>query len=135
MMDVTHDPRWGRIAESGSEDPYLTARFAAAKTAAHQGNDLSAPDRVAACAKHFVAYGGAEGGRDYNTVDVSEARLRNLYLPPFKAAVEAGVATVMASFNTISGVPAHGNHHTMTEILKQQWGFTGFVVSDYNGVQ
>lgn len=135
MMDVTHEPRWGRIAESCGEDPHLNAVLAVAKTRAYQGDDLAADDRLAACAKHFVAYGGAEGGRDYNTVDVSEQRLRNLYLPPFKAAVDAGVATVMAAFNTVSGVPAHGNPHTMTGILKEEWGFGGVVVSDYTGVE
>ncbi|MBM7169541.1 glycoside hydrolase family 3 C-terminal domain-containing protein [Streptomyces sp. G44] len=142
MMDVTHEPRWGRVAEGSGEDPYLTAAFAAAKVRGYQGEPgedgsaaHGAKDRVAACAKHFVAYGGAEGGRDYNTVDVSESRLRNLYLPPFKAALEAGAATVMASFNTISGVPAHGNSHTLTGILKQEWGFDGVVVSDWSGVQ
>ncbi|MFD3486808.1 glycoside hydrolase family 3 N-terminal domain-containing protein [Streptomyces sp. NPDC058665] len=135
MMDVTSEPRWGRIAESGGEDPYLNAVLAAAKVRGYQGGDLKAKDRIAACAKHYVAYGGAEGGRDYNTVDVSEARLRNHYLPPFKVAVDAQVATVMAAFNTISGVPAHGNEHTLTRILKQDWGFDGFVVSDWSGVQ
>ncbi|WP_030257590.1 glycoside hydrolase family 3 N-terminal domain-containing protein [Streptomyces violens] len=138
MMDVTHEPRWGRIAEGSGEDPYLTSAFAAAKVRGYQGEDpkdLKAKDRVAACAKHFVAYGGAEGGRDYNTVDVSESRLRNLYLPPFKAALDAGVATVMASFNTISGVPAHANPHTLTDILKKEWGFDGLVVSDFTGVK
>jgi beta-glucosidase len=134
MMDVTHEPRWGRSVEGMGEDPYLAAAFAVAKINGLQGQDYSAMDRIAACAKHFVAYGGAEGGREYNTVDVSEARLRNLYLPPFKAAVEAGVATVMASFNTISGVPSHGNAHTLTDILKNEWGFNGFVVSDWAGV-
>ncbi|MEU5271092.1 beta-glucosidase BglX [Streptomyces hygroscopicus] len=135
MMDVTHEPRWGRIAEGGGEDPYLTAALAAAKTRGYQGEDLRSRDRLAACAKHLVAYGGVEGGRDYNTVDLSEARLRNLYLPPFRAAVDAGVATVMASFNTVSGVPAHGYRHALTEILKEEWAFGGFVVSDYNGIQ
>ncbi|GGK01075.1 beta-glucosidase [Streptomyces camponoticapitis] len=135
MMDVTSEPRWGRIAESGGEDPYLNGVLAAAKVRGYQGGDLRAKDRIAACAKHYVAYGGAEGGRDYNTVDVSEARLRNHYLPPFKVAVDAQVATVMAAFNTISGVPAHGNEHTLTRILKQDWGFDGFVVSDWTGVQ
>lgn len=139
MMDVTHEPRWGRIAESCGEDPYLSAAFAVAKVQGYQGpadgSELSRRDRIAACAKHFVAYGGAEGGRDYNTVDVSEQRLRNLYLPPFKAAVDAGVATVMAAFNTIGGVPAHGNAHTMNSVLKEEWGFKGFVVSDYTGVE
>lgn len=134
MMDVTHEPRWGRIAESHGEDPYLTARYAAAKVRGYQGDSLDADDRVAACAKHFAAYGGAEGGRDYNTVDVSEQRLRNLYLPPFLAAVDAGAATVMAAFNTVSGVPAHGNTHTLTDILKTQWGFDGVVVSDWAAV-
>ncbi|MEU5951638.1 glycoside hydrolase family 3 N-terminal domain-containing protein [Streptomyces sp. NPDC047525] len=137
MMDVTHEPRWGRIAEGCGEDPYLTTAFAVAKVEGYQGekgSGLDAKDRIAACAKHFVAYGGAEGGRDYNTVDVSESRLRNHYLPPFKAALDAGVATVMASFNTISGVPAHGNSHTLTGILSKEWGFDGFVVSDWNGV-
>ncbi|MCD9875690.1 beta-glucosidase BglX [Streptomyces guryensis] len=137
MMDVTHEPRWGRIAEGSGEDPYLAAAFAAAKTRGYQGDGthLDSDTRLAACAKHFVAYGGAEGGRDYNTVDTSEAHLRNHYLPPFKAALDAGVATVMASFNTVSGVPAHGNRHTLTDILKDEWGFDGFVVSDYTGVQ
>ncbi|QCX80398.1 Periplasmic beta-glucosidase precursor [Streptomyces sp. YIM 121038] len=135
MMDVTHEPRWGRIAESCGEDPYLTAEFAAAKVRGYQGRDYAAKDRIAACAKHFVAYGGAEGGRDYNTVDVSESRLRNLYLPPFRAALDAGVATVMASFNTVGGVPAHGNAHTLTDVLRKEWGFDGFVVSDWTGVQ
>ncbi len=134
MMDVTREPRWGRIAESHGEDPYLTARYAAAKVRGYQGADLGAPDRIAACAKHFAAYGGVEGGRDYNTVDVSEQRLRNLYLPPFKAAIDAGAATVMAAFTTISGIPAHGNAHTMTDILKAEWGFDGVVVSDWAGV-
>lgn len=139
MMDVTHEPRWGRIAEGCGEDPYVNAAFAVAKVrgyqGAHDGGELTDAERIAACAKHFVAYGGAEGGRDYNTVDVSEQRLRNHYLPPFKAAVDAGAATVMAAFNTVAGVPAHGNPHTMNTILKEEWGFDGFVVSDYTGVE
>ncbi|MGW2083177.1 glycoside hydrolase family 3 protein, partial [Streptomyces sp. NPDC001939] len=139
MMDVTHEPRWGRIAEGCGEDPYVNAAFAVAKVRGYQGADdgseLTDAERIAACAKHFVAYGGAEGGRDYNTVDVSEQRLRNHYLPPFKAAVDAGAATVMAAFNTVAGVPAHGNPHTMNTILKEEWGFDGFVVSDYTGVE
>ncbi|TDQ00834.1 glycoside hydrolase family 3 N-terminal domain-containing protein [Labedaea rhizosphaerae] len=135
MMDVTHEPRWGRIAEGSGEDPYLASKMAAAKVVGYQGGDISSPDRLAACAKHFVAYGGAEGGRDYNTVDVSLQRLHNHYLPPFKAAVEAGVATVMTSFNTISGVPAHGNGYVVHDILKGRYGFDGFVVSDYTGIQ
>lgn len=135
MMDVTHEPRWGRIAEGDGEDPYLASQYAAAKTIAFQGDSLDSSSTLAACAKHFVAYGGAEGGRDYNTVDVSIQRLHNLYLPPFKAAVEAGVATVMTSFNTISGVPAHGNRYVVHDVLKGRYGFDGFVVSDYTGIQ
>ncbi|MGS0684947.1 beta-glucosidase BglX [Nakamurella sp. GG22] len=135
MMDVTHEPRWGRIAEGSGEDPYLTTRMAVAKVRGYQGDDYSARDKLAACAKHYVAYGGAEGGRDYNTVDVSVHELHNQYLPPFKASVEAGVATVMAAFNAISGVPAHANSYTLRDILKGAYGFDGFVVSDYTGIQ
>ncbi|MCT2591000.1 beta-glucosidase BglX [Streptomyces sp. N2-109] len=141
MMDVTREPRWGRIAEGSGEDPYLTAEFAAAKVRGYQGGqgdegrgDLASRRRLAACAKHFVGYGGAEGGRDYNTVDVSEQRLRNVFLPPFKASVDSGAATVMASFNTLSGVPAHGDAHTLTDILKTEWDFDGVVVSDWTGI-
>ncbi|WP_199548844.1 beta-glucosidase BglX [Streptomyces sp. N35] len=134
MVDVTREPRWGRVAESSGEDPYLAGRYAAAKVRGFQGDDLAAEGQVAACAKHFAAYGGAEGGRDYNTVDVSEQRLRNLYLPPFKAAVDAGAATFMAAFNTVSGIPAHGNAHLLTDVLKNEWGFDGVVVSDWAGV-
>ncbi|MCX4446216.1 glycoside hydrolase family 3 N-terminal domain-containing protein [Streptomyces sp. NPDC087866] len=138
MMDVTSEPRWGRIAESSGEDPYLNAVLAVAKVRGYQGpadgSGLRSQEHVAACAKHFVAYGGAEGGRDYNTVDISEQRLRNHYLPPFKAALDAGAATVMAAFNTVGGVPAHANSHTMNTILKGEWDFDGFVVSDYTGV-
>jgi beta-glucosidase len=135
MMDVSHEPRWGRIAEGNGEDPYLVSQFAVAKTHGFQGSDISAPDRLAACAKHYVAYGQPEGGRDYNTTDMSIHRLHDFYLPPFKAAVEAGVATVMASFNAISGVPAHGNSYTLRDVLKGRYGFAGFVVSDYTGIQ
>jgi beta-glucosidase len=135
MMDVSHEPRWGRIAEGNGEDPYLVSQFAVAKTRGFQGSDISAADRLAACAKHYVAYGQPEGGRDYNTTDMSIHRLHDFYLPPFKAAVEAGVATVMASFNAISGVPAHGNSYTLRDVLKGRYGFAGFVVSDYTGIQ
>jgi beta-glucosidase len=135
MADVSREPRWGRVAEGNGEDPYLTSRLAAAKVRGYQGDDYSAPHRIAACVKHFAGYGFPEGGRDYNTADISERRLRDVVLPPFKAAVDAGAATVMASFNTVSGVPAHANRHTLTEILHEEFGFDGFVVSDYNGVQ
>jgi beta-glucosidase len=135
MADVSREPRWGRVAEGNGEDPYLTARLAAAKVRGYQGEDYGAEGRLAACAKHFVGYGFPEGGRDYNTVDISERRLRDIALPPFEAAVEAGVATVMAAFNTVNGVPAHANRHTLTGILHEEFGFDGFVVGDYNGVQ
>jgi beta-glucosidase len=134
MVDVSHDPRWGRISEAAGEDPYLGSVFAAARVKAAQGTDYSAPDKVVASVKHFAAYGQPEGGREYNTTDMSEQRLRNLYLPPFKAAIDAGAATVMCSFNAINGVPGCANHMTETEILKSEWAFDGFVESDYTAV-
>jgi beta-glucosidase len=134
MVDVSHEPRWGRIAEAGGEDPYLNSVFAAARVKAAQGTDYSAPDKVVTSPKHYAAYGQPEGGRDYNTTDVSEQRLRNLYLPPFKAAIEAGADTAMCSFNAINGVPGCGNHYTETDILKGEWGFDGFIESDYTAV-
>lgn len=135
MVDVARDARWGRIAEGAGEDPYLGSALARARVRGFQGSDYSRPDRVVACAKHFAAYGAAEGGRDYNTTDMSEQRLREVYLPPFKAAVDAGVATLMSAFNDINGVPASGNHFTLTKILRGEWNFDGFVVSDYTSVQ
>jgi beta-glucosidase len=134
MVDVSHEPRWGRIAEGAGEDPYLGAAFAAARVKAAQGRDYSAPDKVVTSPKHLAAYGQPEGGREYNTTDMSEQRLRNLYLPPFKAAVDAGADTVMCSFNAISGVPGCANHETETDILKREWGFDGFVESDFTAV-
>jgi beta-glucosidase len=134
MVDVSHEPRWGRIAEGAGEDPYLGSVMAATRVRAAQGSDYSAADKVVTSPKHFAAYGQPEGGRDYNTTDMSEQRLRNLYLPPFKAAVDAGADTVMCSFNAISGVPGCANHHTETDILKREWGFDGFVESDYTAV-
>jgi beta-glucosidase len=134
MVDVSHEPRWGRIAEGGGEDPYLNSVLAAARVRAAQGNDYSAPDKVVASPKHFVAYGQPEGGRDYNTTDMSEQRLRNVYLPPFKAALDAGADTFMCSFNAVNGVPGCGNDYTLTQILKGEWGFDGFVESDYTAV-
>ncbi|MGX1676082.1 beta-glucosidase BglX [Streptomyces sp. NPDC055400] len=139
MIDVTRDPRWGRISESCGEDPHLASVFAKAKVRGYQGSGaVGGPipgHHVAACAKHFVGYGAIEGGREYNTVDLSESRLRNLHLPPFRAAVDAGVATVMAAFNSVNGVPAHADPRTVTGILKQDWGFEGVVVSDWTGVE
>jgi beta-glucosidase len=134
MVDVSHEPRWGRIAEGAGEDPYLGSVMAAARVKAAQGSDYSAPDKVVTSPKHFAAYGQPEGGRDYNTTDMSEQRLRNLYLPPFKAAVDAGADTAMCSFNAINGVPGCANHETMTDILKGEWGFDGFVESDWTAV-
>jgi beta-glucosidase len=135
MVDVARDARWGRIAEGSGEDTYLGSRMARARVRGFQGSDYSAPDRVVACVKHFAAYGAAEAGRDYNATDMSEQRLREVYLPPFKAAVDAGVGTLMSAFNDINGVPASGNHFTLTKILRGEWNFDGFVVSDYTSVQ
>ncbi len=134
MVDVSHEPRWGRIAEAAGEDPYLGSVFAAARVKAAQGSDYSAPDKVVTSVKHYAAYGQPEGGRDYNTTDMSEQRLRNLYLPPFKAAIDAGADTVMCSFNAINGVPGCANHQTETDILKREWGFDGFIETDYTAV-
>ncbi|HYH86806.1 MAG TPA: beta-glucosidase BglX, partial [Pyrinomonadaceae bacterium] len=135
MVDIARDARWGRIAEGAGEDPFLGSAFARARVRGFQGADYSAPDRVVACAKHFVAYGAAEAGRDYNITDMSEQRLREIYLPPFKAAVDAGVATFMSAFNDVNGVPASGSRYLLTKILRDEWKFDGFVVSDYTSVQ
>lgn len=135
MMDITRDPRWGRIAEGFGEDPYLASLFAAAMVRGFQGNDLSSPDTLAACAKHFAGYGAAEGGRDYDAAVLSENLLRDVYLPPFKAAVDANVATVMTAFNEINGVPATGNVDLLRRILREEWEFSGFVVSDWKSVE
>ena len=134
MVDIARDPRWGRIAEGAGEDPFLGAAMAAAYVRGFQGNDLSAPDSVLACAKHYAAYGAAEGGRDYGPVEMSEATLREVYLPPFHAAVDAGTGTLMAAFNSLNRVPATANRHLLDDILRREWKFRGFVVSDYAGV-
>ena len=134
MVDISRDARWGRIVESAGEDPYLGSAIARAYIRGYQQGDLSKPDSVAASVKHFAAYGAAEAGREYNTVDMSEIRLRQVYLPPYKAAVDEGAATVMSSFNTINGVPATANPFTLTKILRKEWGFDGLVVSDYGAV-
>jgi len=135
MMDITRDPRWGRIAEGFGEDPFLARHFVAAMVQGFQGEDLGAPDTIAACAKHFVGYGAAEGGRDYDTAYIPENLLRDLYLPPFKSAVDAGVATVMTSFNEINGIPSSGNSFILRRILRDEWGFDGFVVSDWRSTE
>jgi beta-glucosidase len=135
MVDIARDARWGRIVEGAGEDPYLGAAMARAYVRGYQGERLDAPDSIAACAKHYVAYGAAEGGREYNTTDMSERTLRQIYLPPFKAAVDAGVATLMSAFNSLNGVPASGNEFTLKEVLKGEWRFPGFVVSDYAAIE
>ncbi len=134
MVDIARDPRWGRVAEGAGEDPYLGSQIARAMVRGYQGNDLSANNTIMACVKHFALYGAAEGGRDYNTTDMSRVRMYEYYLPPYKAAVDAGVGSVMASFNEIDGVPATANRWLLTDLLRKQWGFNGFVVSDYTGV-
>jgi beta-glucosidase len=135
MVDIARDPRWGRITEGSGEDPFLGAAFARARVRGFQGEDYSVPGKILACAKHWVAYGAAEGGRDYNTTEVSEHTLRSIYFPPFKAAVDAGVGTFMSAFNSLNGVPTSANHFTLTKVLRDEWKFDGFVVSDYTAVQ
>ena len=135
MIDVTRDPRWGRIAESLGEDPYLHSVLGAAMVEGFQGSDLALPGTIAACAKHFAGYGASESGRDYNTTNIPENELRNVHLRPFKAAVDAGVATLMASFSDLNGVPASGNPFLMRQVLREEWGFEGFVVSDWASIE
>ena len=134
MVDIARDPRWGRIAEGSGEDPYLGSAIARAMVKGYQGSDLSKDSTVMACVKHFALYGASEAGRDYNTTDMSRIRMYNEYLPPYKAAVDAGVGSVMSSFNEIDGIPATGNKWLLTDLLRRQWGFKGFVVSDYTSV-
>jgi len=135
MVDISRDPRWGRIAESFGECVVLTSELAIAMVQGFQGNDLSQPGSIAACAKHFAAYGAAESGRDYATTDVSETELRNVYLPPFKAAVDAGVASLMPSFSDLNGVPASANEFLLRQVLRDEWNFPGFVVSDWDSIR
>jgi beta-glucosidase len=133
MVDIARDARWGRIAEGSGEDPYLGSAIAKAMVKGYQG-DLSKQDNILACVKHYALYGAAEAGRDYNTTDMSRIRMYNEYFPPYKAAVDAGAASIMASFNEVDGVPATGNKWLMTDVLRNQWGFKGFVVTDYTGI-
>ncbi len=136
MVDLVRDPRWGRVMESTGEDPFLNSLFARAFVNGFQGSDLAGDyDRVAACVKHFAAYGAAEAGRDYNTVDLSERQLREFYLPAYKAALDAGCEMVMTSFNTVDGVPATGNEKLMRKLLREEWGFEGIVISDWGAVK
>ena len=135
MLDIARDPRWGRIAEGFGEDTYLTSVLGAAMVKGYQGDDLSKPNTMAACAKHFAGYGAAEGGRDYNTTWIPDVLLRDVYLPPFKAASDAGAATFMCSFNDINGVPSSGNVHLLRDILRNEWGFDGVMVSDWGSIE
>ena len=134
MVDISRDPRWGRISEGSGEDPYLGSQVAKAMVNGYQQNDLSKNNTLMACVKHFALYGAPDGGRDYNTVDMSRIKMYNDYFPPYKAAVDAGVGSVMASFNEVDGIPATGNKWLMTDVLRKQWGFKGFVVTDYTGI-
>ena len=127
MVDIARDARWGRITEGAGEDTYLGSVMARAYIRGYQGNDLSKPDAVAACVKHFAAYGAPNAGREYNTVDMSELTLRQVYLPPYHAAINAGAATVMSAFNPLNGVPATADPFTLTKILRDEWNFDGFV--------
>ena len=134
MVDIARDPRWGRIVEGAGEDPYLGSLIAAARVRGFQGTNMADPQSLVACAKHFVGYGAAEGGRDYNSAEIPDDTLREIYLPPFRSAVDAGVGTLMSAFEDLNDVPTSANYHTLTEILRKEWHFKGFVVSDYDSV-
>lgn len=134
MVDIARDPRWGRISEGAGEDPYLGSKIATAMVAGYQGDDLAAAHTMLACVKHFALYGAVEAGRDYHSVDMSKIKMFNQYMQPYKAAIDAGAATVMSSFNDVDGVPATGNKWLLTDLLRDQWGFDGFVVSDYTSL-
>jgi len=134
MVDIARDARWGRMAEGAGEDPFLGSMMARAYVRGYQGTSLDAPDSIAACAKHFVGYGAAEGGRDYNSTEISEHTLRQFYLPPFYAAIEEGAATIMSAFNSLNAVPSSANLFTLTQILRKEWGFQGIVDSDYTAL-
>ncbi len=134
MVDIARDPRWGRVAEGAGEDPFLGAKISAAMVKGYQGADMSTKNTLMACLKHFALYGAAEAGRDYNTVDMSKLKMYEYYMPPYKAAIDAGVGSVMTSFNEIDGVPATANKWLLTNLLRKQWGFSGFVVTDYTAI-
>ena len=134
MVDICRDPRWGRMAEGGGEDPYLGSEITAAMVKGYQGDDLTDKNTIMACVKHFALYGAPEAGRDYNTVDMSHLSMFNNYFPPYKAAIDAGVGSVMTSFNVVDGIPATGNKWLMTDVLRDRWGFDGFVVTDYTAI-
>ncbi|MDP1844773.1 MAG: beta-glucosidase BglX [Sediminibacterium sp.] len=134
MVDISRDPRWGRVSEGNGEDPFLGAQIAKAMVKGYQGDDLSKNNTIMSCVKHYALYGAVEAGRDYNTTDMSRVRMFNEYLMPYKAAVDAGVGSIMTSFNEVDGVPATANKWLLTDVLKKQWGFKGLVVSDYTGI-
>src|SRR6478672_616436 len=134
MVDIARDPRWGRIAEGNGEDPYLGSQIAKAMVKGYQGDDLKKNNTIMACVKHFALYGAAEAGRDYNTTDMSRVRMYNEYLPPYKGAVDAGAGSIMSSFNEVDGIPASANKFLMTDVLRKQWAFKGFVVTDYTAI-
>lgn len=134
MVDISRDPRWGRVSEGSGEDPYLGSKIAVAMVKGYQQENLSKNNSLLSCVKHFALYGAPEAGRDYNTVDMSHIRMYNEYFPPYKAAIDAGAGSVMASFNEVDGIPATGNKWLMTDVLRKQWGFKGFVVTDYTGI-
>ena len=134
MVDIARDPRWGRIAEGAGEDPYLGSQIAKAMVEGYQGDDLAKENTMIATVKHFALYGASEAGRDYNTTDMSRVKMFNEYLPPYKAAIDAGAESVMSSFNDVDGVPATGNKWLLTDLLRDRWGFEGFVVSDYTSL-
>jgi beta-glucosidase len=134
MVDISREPRWGRVSEGSGEDPFLGSQIAKAMVKGYQGDDLSKNNTILSCVKHFALYGAPEAGRDYNTVDMSRIRMYNDYFPPYKAAVDAGVGSAMAAFNEVDGIPATGNKWLMTDVLRKQWGFEGFVVTDYTGI-
>jgi beta-glucosidase len=134
MLDIARDPRWGRVAEGNGEDPYLGARMARSLVLGYQGDDMASPNKLVACAKHYVGYGSAEGGRDYDNGEISQPTLRDIYLPPFQSAIQAGVGTVMSAFLDLNGIPATANHHLLSDVLRGEWGFDGFVVSDWESI-
>ena len=134
MVDIARDPRWGRIAEGNGEDAYLGSQIAKAMVKGYQGDDLKKSNTIMSCVKHYAMYGAAEAGRDYNTTDMSRVRMYNEYLPPYKAAIDAGAGSIMASFNEVDGIPATASKFLMTDVLRTQWGFKGFVVTDYTGI-
>jgi beta-glucosidase len=134
MLDIARDPRWGRVAEGNGEDPYLGAQMALSLVKGFQGVDMAQPDKIVACAKHYVGYGSVEGGRDYDSGEISEPTLRDIYLPPFESAVRAGVGTIMSAFLDLNGIPATANRRLLTDVLRGEWGFDGFVVSDWESI-